>query len=282
MIVLQCKAKWMYNKICSGLIAVAVLVTCSINCRAQETISGPEQVGTGGGEVNFKPKYDEDAFTWYGAYTKDNNLYIRITIQDSLQKRKVLQNGMEVWIDVKGRKNKETGIMFPLGEKANIYPGGGNRNAAGGPPPFLNFSEKGSKNEDSAIRQLVSTKKDVVLKGFAGGGSDTQNIAALTGTRVILAIAHDTLVYDAVVPFASLKRQPAANSTVSIGIVEKGVDLPGFGGPMDGGPGSDDIGGGGPPPGGGMMPPGEDNDGGFDFKRLFQINVTWVKVKLHS
>jgi len=94
---------------------------------------------------------------------------------------------------------------------------------------------------------------------------------------------HDTLVYSATIPLSSINQ--ADKGTVSIGIFEKGVELPGFdgggpGGDMDGGGGPP---GGGPPPGGGgMMAPGDGPPDGFDMRRMFQTNVIWYKIKLHS
>ncbi|HWB25881.1 MAG TPA: hypothetical protein VG738_10400 [Chitinophagaceae bacterium] len=267
------------KKFCSGLIAFTLVLISTIRSTAQVAISTPEQVGSSNREMSFKPVFDDDASTWYAVNHDDKALYIHVAIKDSLQKRKVLQNGMELWIDVKGRKNKETGILFPLGEKANIYPGGGNRNAAGGPPPFFNNSgTKGVKNEDSVIKQLVATKRQATLKGFNNASGQPLDISQLQGVTINLQLQHETLVYDAIIPFASLPQQPA-KTTVSIGIVENGIELPGFGG--DGPPGGDEFGGGPPPGGGGMMGPpgGGDSD---DFKRLFQINVIWYKIKLHS
>lgn len=272
----------MYNKICSGVVA-SLLVSCALISHAQVAITIPEQV-TNNAPVQpyVKQQYDEDAYTWYGAYADDKNIYIRLAVKDSTQKAKLLQNGLELWVDSKGKKNKITGIMFPLGEKANVYLGGGNRNAAGGPPSFFTNNPGENKNADSVLAQKISRQTEAELKGFTGDVNGRQPLQKLAGFGIIMYMQHDTLVYNLTIPLCSIATSD--KGVVSIGVFEKGIELPGFdgggpGGDMDGGGGPP---GGGPPPGGGMGPGGDGAPDGFDMKRVFQTNVIWYKVKLHS
>jgi len=261
--------------------AACTLFAFTTKAAAQVVVTTPEQFG-GSTQAYVKQQYDEDAFTWYAAYSDDKNIYVRLAIKDSLQKRKLLQNGMELWIDSKGKKNKVTGIMFPLGEKVDMYPGGGNRNAAGGPPPFFTTNTNDNTNADSALAQLAGRQKEAELKGFAGDINGRQPLQKLQGFIITAGMQHDTLLYTATIPLAALGQQ--AKGTVSIGIFEKGIDIPGFNGGGDG-PGGDMDGGGGPPPGGGDgmgPPPGEGPGGDFDMRRLFQTNVIWCKLKPRS
>jgi hypothetical protein len=250
----------------------------AVTGNAQVMVHSPEEV-TNNKPAEIKKQYDEDALTWYAVYADDKAIHVYVSITDSLQKRKVLQNGMELWIDSKGKKNKITGIMFPLSTKTNTYPGGGNRNAAGGPPPFSqNSTNNNIKNADSDMQQLIKSQTELEVKGLTGIADGKQTIAQLTGLSVQLRMLHDTLVYQATIPFKSIER-PAKN-IVSIGIIEKGIAIPDFGGDM-GGPG-DDFGG--PPPGdvGGMMPPGDGPPGDFDMRRLYETNSIWYKLKLKN
>jgi len=256
--------------------AFSVLALC---CNAQTA-------GMGAMPPNTKVIKDEDNYTAYAVYKDDKSMYVKLFITDSLQKRKVLQHGMELWIDTKGKKNKTTGILFPLPPGGNTFPGGGNRTAAGDPPPsFQNNSAK--KGADTSTADLVLKRQDVVLKGFAGDNINGQaNVKSLPGgITVSLQMIGDTMVYEASMPFSVVGVNPSADKALSIGIVEKGIELPGFGdgdgGP--GGPGGFDGGGppggdgGGPPPG---PPPGGFDDGGVDFRRLFATNVIWYKLRL--
>ena len=234
--------------------------------------------------LGIKKIMDEDAYTQYAIYDEGKYIFIKLYITDSLQKRKVLKNGMEVWIDVKGKKNKVTGILFPLEAAANNYPGGGNRNAAGGPPPTLQSNQK--KSTDTALSVLAAKRQEMELKGFSADMNGIHNILqAPLGITAALQMVGDTLIYNAIVAKDALG---TLSQSVSIGIFEKGIELPGFG-DMDGGPGGDGGGppGGGPPSGldGGTPPgppPGDMQDGVPDFKRMFETNVIWYKLKLHS
>ena len=225
---------------------------------------------------------DEDAYTQYAVYNDAKAVFVKLYITDSLQKRKVLKNGVELWIDVKGKKNKVTGILFPLAITGNNYLGGGNRNAAGGPPP--SFQNNNKKSADTSLAILVAKRQEMELKGFGDNINGQHNISnAPLGISAGLQMAGDTLVYSAVVPLGLLGNNALADKPISIGIVEKGIELPGFG-DMDGGPGGDGGGppgggDGGPPPG---PPPGDFQDGASDFKRLFESNVIWYKLKMHS
>lgn len=264
-----------------GLMCALLMMfnTFIVSSKAQVVIPTPEQFGSTMQPV-VKQQYDEDAFTWYAAYTDDKNIYVRLALKDSLQKRKLLQNGMELWIDSKGKKNKITGIMFPLGEKANMYPGGGNRNAAGGPPPFFTTNTNDNTNADSVLAVMAGKQQEAELKGFAGNINGRQPLGKLTGFTITTGMQHDTLLYTAVIPLAAFMQQPLKGA-ISIGIFEKGIELPGFNG--GDGPGGDMDGGGGLPPGDGMGgPPGEGPGGDIDMRRLFQTNVIWYKLKPHN
>lgn len=264
-------------KKCQVFVALLMFNAFATSGITQVVVATPEQFG-GGAQPHVKQQYDEDAFTWYTAYSDDKTIYISLAIKDSLQKRKLLQNGMELWIDSKGKRNKITGIMFPLGEKVNVYPGGGSRNAAGGPPPFFTTNTNNNTNADSALAQMAGKQTEVELKGFAGDINGRQPLQKLDGFTIMVGMQHDTLLYTAAIPLAALGQQPA-KGVVSIGIFEKGIELPGFNG--GDGPGGDMDGGGGPPPGGGEVgpPPGDEPGGDFDMRRLFQTNVIWYKIK---
>lgn len=262
-------------KNCCYVFAAFIFLSSAKGVQAQVVVTTPEQFG-GNAKPYVKQQYDADAFTWYTVYSDDKNIYISLAIKDSLQKRKLLQNGMELWIDSKGKKNKVTGIMFPLGEKANMYPGGGNRNAAGGPPPFFTTNTNDNTNADSTLAQTAARQKEAELKGFAGNINGKQPLYKLDGFTLALGMQHDTLVYTAAIPTAALGQQPA-KGVISIGIFEKGIELPGFNNGEE--PGGDMDGGGGPPPGGGGPPPGDGPGGDTDIQRLYQTNIIWYKLK---
>ena len=79
-----------------------------------------------------KKMYDEDAKSWYAIYITGDVIHVYLAVTDPLQQRKIITNGMELWIDTKGKKNKKTGIFFPFNKhEANEKP-------IQGPPPGFN------------------------------------------------------------------------------------------------------------------------------------------------
>src|SRR5882757_3829782 len=50
--------------------------------------------------------YDQDTRTAYAAFNTGQSLYVHLEITDPAQQRKIVHNGLELWIDVKGKKNK--------------------------------------------------------------------------------------------------------------------------------------------------------------------------------
>jgi len=218
--------------------------------------------------------YDKESKTAYAAYTADNALHIHLEVTDPGQQRKIVQNGMEVWIDVKAKKNKKAGIRYPLAssERAFNPPSAGDTGIAG------------------VVRGLQSTlrlKKEMTVMGFAPALNGTRSILPDTGLHAMLRYRNDTLIYEAQIPLNAFSRPPEPHATISIGIFEKGLLPPGFGEggmPGDGGgpPGGGDGPPGGGPPGGG--PGGGGPPGGMpdeeEMQRAFKDDIIWFRLNL--
>jgi len=212
-----------------------------------------------------KMQYDGDAKTGYSATNTGKMLRIRLWVADSLQQRKILENGLELWVDTKGRKNKTTGILFPLAAHA---PQPGNA-----PAPTIRRQAKPS------LLSLIQLQKEIKLVGFGEELNGLQNQHHPSGIDVALRMVNDTLFYEAQVPLPLLAGTTGDKSRISIGIIEKGKDPALFAGgdmPPGGGPppgGGEGMGPGGPPPGDG---PPEDMD-----IEQFANNVIWYKFDLY-
>jgi hypothetical protein len=218
--------------------------------------------------------YDKEAKTAYAAYTADNALHIYLEITDPGQQRKIVQNGLELWVDVKAKKNKKAGIQYPLAssERAFNPPAAGDTGAAG------------------IVRGLQATlrlKKEMTVTGFASPLNGTRSILPDTGLHALLRYRNDTLLYDAQIPLNAFSRPLAPHATISVGIIEKGLLPPGFGEGGMPGDGGGPPGGGDGPPGGG--PPGGDNPGGGppgggpdeeEMQRAFKDDIIWFQINL--
>lgn len=65
-------------------------------------------------QPGLKSWYNKTAKTWCCIYNDHNAVYIQLSITDLLQQKKVVENGIELWVDVKGKRKRNTGIIFPL------------------------------------------------------------------------------------------------------------------------------------------------------------------------
>ncbi len=170
-------------------------------------------------QPGLKSWYNKTAKTWCCIYNDHNAVYIQLSITDLLQQKKVVENGIELWVDVKGKRKKNTSIKFPL-------PGG------------------------------------------------TKNVQHPSGLHVTLAYDHDTLIYQAIIPFQALGRPVSINADMNIGIVAKGMLPAGFVGMEM--PDLDE------PPGDGMMlpqgpPPGEVFSVEENAKQFRKDDIVWYR-----
>jgi len=230
-------------------------------------------------QTNGEMLFDADSKTWYAFYNDSASLHITLKVADALQQRKIVINGLELWIDVKGKKNKTTGILYPAGSEeknsTDFQPG------RGLPPQRPDTSLHNSRD---ALEAMLKKKTQMQIRGFAKSYNGLYEITSATGPHVSLYFIKDTLCYQADIPFGMFAKPVTPNSTISIGIIEKGMLPFDMGNDMGGGgPGGD----GGPPPGGGGggMPPGPPPGGmppdGDNMQAIFQNNVIWYKLALH-
>lgn len=236
--------------------------------------------------------YDQDSKTAYVVFSAGQTLYVHLEIADPVQQRKVIQNGLELWIDMKGKKNKKTGIGFPLpGKERAFTPSGG-----GGDKADETMRKLSVRN---ALEPVLTQKKEMMLTGFTDGVNGMQPVHLRDSFEVLLRFKNDTLlVYDAAIPFTVFARPFSAHTPISIGIVEKGLLPPGFGegggmhGESGGAPGGGENGppggGAGGPPGGGAPPGGGDpfgnggppngmSPGEAEMQRAIRDDVFWFK-----
>lgn len=224
-------------------------------------------------QPGLKSWYNKSAKTWCCIYNDHNAVYIQLSITDLLQQKKVVENGIELWIDVKGKRKRNTGIIFPLPATHAINDHTNHLNESRFPfPP----NENASPLEKTALqlKSLVSLQREMKLKGFMDELNGTQNAKHPSGLHVSLAYDHDTLIYQATIPFQALGRPVSINADMNIGIVAKGMLPAGFVGTEM--PDFDE------PPGEGMMqpqepPPGEVFSAEENAKQFRKNDIVWYR-----
>ena len=202
--------------------------------------------------------YEKNSKLYYTVSNDSENLYLCIIANEEQVQMKIIQSGIQLWIDTTGKNKQQIGIMFPLADQAkNIHPS--------------NTRVKGQNPDSrSSFKKLfISEFKEMTVSGFRTpieGTIPTQNNYGISVN--INCDSNNVLVYEAIIPFKTFYKQTlsASDSTKILGIsiivnamqeAQMPNDAPG-GGMKDNG----NIGGrGNMPPGGGNMQNGGNMQG---------------------
>jgi hypothetical protein len=203
--------------------------------------------------------YDASTKSIYSIANDESTLYICIKAADQMQQLKIIQGGMEIWIDDKVKRNKTTGIKFPIGGGAMEMP-----------------TSRNSQPDAKQMRQQLKLKMlNMELMGFRNAYNGKQSIYSTTQVKPVIEWDDKgNLIYELAIPFSTLETTVAANlSNISIGFVIKALKMPEG---MEGGPG------GGMPPGdmqppSGMRPPGGNMPDRTEMENMMKENSFWTK-----
>jgi hypothetical protein len=213
--------------------------------------------------------YDNSTKCIYSIANDASALYICIKATERLQQMKIIQGGMQIWIDGKVKKNKSIGIKFPIG----------------GGTMQMSSSARNKEPDTREIRQQARSQMlTMELTGFKDGLNGAQSIYSNAQVKPVIEWDNkDNLVYELAIPFTAFDETFAANlNNISIGIFINGLKIPeGMGGGMPaGGPPGGMPSGGGPP--GGMRPAG--GSGGMpdqtQMENMSKENFFWTKYSI--
>lgn len=213
---------------------------------------------------------DDDANFSYTIFNDDHSIIVALKVQDPAEAVKLARNGMEIWIDPKGKKNKKIGVHYPLGSSADDMQSR---------PNGMMDMNSGDTGTVLLRKQAILTllrKKDAEYAGFKPDINGKKDVSDTSNINIATTYPpRDAFYYTVRIPFTAFQEPIDPHHPFSVGIIIKGMQM---GGGPGGGPGGDDgggPGGGGPPPGGG--PGGPDGD---DFRKIFGDDVVWQKVSL--
>lgn len=230
--------------------------------------------------------YDHGAQTTYAFVNDSNALYVCLKILSEDQQMKILHSGLEIWIDLSGKKNKISGILCffeaPLMEKKKS---------------MINPGETGNQKRNRVTS--APRIKEIILKGLKDESSGNLQ-AGDDHPAIKIAFGFDStgiLICEAKIPFAVFTSDIKKSRAISLGCVFPEMDLPQMerGERPDGGmgeegyPGMGEPGGGKPRggmPGGGMPggPGGEMGGGGKpgqdQAQNMSKENTFWYKTTL--
>jgi len=170
------------------------------------------------GEINeWGPLLSYDRFTkcLYAIGNDTSSLYIALRAADRTQQMKILDAGLEIWLNTNGKKNKSIGVKFPLGTGAAAV-------VLGRVPG----------NESKEMRQQVRQQwMNMELTGFKYGLNGEQNIIADSSPvkAVIQWDGKGNMDYELKIPFFSLDKTAATcPEKWYVGIFINGMDLPDY------------------------------------------------------
>ncbi len=123
-------------------------------------------------------------------------LYVLLKTSDQATILKMMTGGMQLWIDVSGKKQKSSGIVFPMGSI--------------GPSAVLHDHEhlnRPDAREYDRLLELVSSAREYALQGFPGcAGAYLLKQSNKCGIVVRIATNNHQLVWEASIPFSSFLR----------------------------------------------------------------------------
>ena len=145
-------------------------------------------------ETGIRYAFDNDA----------QHLYITMKIRDELEQAKMMQMGMRLFIDLKGKRKQNLGIEFPI-QKDNI------------------------RSDLDGLRMMLSLGPKMKLFGFTESGSPEQNIE--TAGDINIAFTWDSsyaMNIEYLVPLAMLEQDVVSlnQKIISIGWTINGVEMP--------------------------------------------------------
>jgi hypothetical protein len=227
--------------------------------------------GKGGDWLGAK-YYFEDSAVSVGLINDEQHLYVSMMTENPMIRAQVMRQGLTVWIDPQGGKDKTFGIKYPIGRQGEELE-----------------SERmdAQKIMDEITREEMMQRLQESMTELEVLGPDEEVLAKMDiedakGIEVKMRNAGGTFVYELKIPLSSSEKFPFAigvetGDVIGVGFLSSKMQMKRPSGMRGGGrmPGS----GGGMPPGGGID--GMGGRGGMG-RMIPQDLKIWAKVQLAS
>lgn len=157
--------------------------------------------------------YDNDTKLNYAFSNDAKNLYLCVRVGDDQAQVRLLHSGFTIWLDREGKKNKTTGITYPLPRSMIMK------------QSELNSEEKQKPDITKAKKQFSAKQNLVLLRGFknANGMSPLHNSEGIN-----VALNWDSsgaMIYEAVVPFKTFFKD-AVSASDTLNAWSVGFEIP--------------------------------------------------------
>ncbi len=226
--------------------------------------------GKGGDWLGTK-YYFEDLAISVGLINDTQYLYVSVMTENPMVQAQIMRQGLTIWLDPKGGKDKTFGIKFPLGRK-------------GEEPEGERMDPRDMMDEmarEEMMQKLQESMTELEVLGPDGKVLEKMDTENARGIDVKMRIAGGSFVYELKVPLTSSEEYPhaigvKAGDVIGVGFLSPKLEMSRPRGMRGGGrmPG-----GGGMPPGGGGM----GGMGGFGMRPMMPQELKiWAKVQLAS
>jgi hypothetical protein len=259
-------------------LALLMLVGCSTLELASSWKDRDITLDGKGGEWLGAKYYFEDSAISVGLVNDQQYLYVSMMTENPMIRAQVMRQGLTVWFDSQGGKNKSFGIKYPLGRQTGLE----ERDRID-PQAMMDETTR-----EEMMQRLQESMTDLEILGPDEKVLAKKNIDDFEGIEVSMRNAAGTLVYEIKVPLVSSEEHPFAvgvepGSVIGVGFLSPKMQFQRPGGMRGGGR----VPGGGMPPGGGRgMPPGGGMGGRGGVsgigRMIPQDLKIWAKVQLAS
>jgi hypothetical protein len=149
----------------------------------------------------------------YSVANNNNNVFILMRVPNLLEQAKILQGGMDVWVSTNNKKDKHTGITYPVKGELGDLP---QKPLAPGEKPDV------KQQHLQLAAQIISMQRF----GFKPEYNTVQSIRQNTGfSAAINWDANNVMIYELTIPFSAFETAVTADH-LEIGISIHGIDRP--------------------------------------------------------
>jgi hypothetical protein len=231
-----------------GLAIILLFSLLQVGCTTYEidSIWRSEEITIDGNSSDWMGKliYIEDANVSVGIQNDEDNLYLCLVAENQFIRAQMMSQGMTLWIDPAGGKEKVLGIRYPIGNQS-----------------MRMKRQPMSPEEDREARrerlQKAMTEATAELEIIGPGESNIKRLAIdkANGIEVAFQPSSGVTVYELKVPLLPNEQQPfavgtQAGNTFGMGLEIPKMDRSAMKGARQGGMGGRRPGGGGMPGGG--------------------------------
>jgi hypothetical protein len=161
--------------------------------------------------------FDDKSKFWYRVSNDDRNLYIMLKMDDESLKRKVLMNGLKVFIDTTNHKKEKFGVHFPIKRNFNMEAREGLRERRSNPE---------GKNIDRMKEILLEELQTIELIGFNSRESDMLMIGESKIKPVITFDQYNQIIYQLALPLGYVCKKTGPKTLISIGFIAGNTEKP--------------------------------------------------------